>query len=371
MSAEFWRMGPTPVPMTDVGRFAREFEETGWDGLAVGEAHGLLPDPYAVLTAAAAATTRLKLGTAVAVPLRPPLLAAGAMATVQAFSGGRARFCLGRGDGAVKVLRRSPMKVADFEEYLERVCGFLRRDIVDLDGVPVSMARLDDIDPALGLPAPGIDVAATGRRTLELAARHADGIDFSVGADVDRLRRSMDEARRAATVVGRDPESLEFGAYVQVAVTDDADVSAREAIRGIVITHARFSGFEVKPTDSVAADAHADYRHAVEVMEAVYHAERGGAQRISGGKPGEIDFYPREAGSDELIDSFAIAGEATYCAKRIIEIVRLGIKRLYIGTRSVGVDLDERNAHRIATEVLPSVRAAQLNPQTVGATKWT
>ena len=97
-------------------------------------------------------------------------------------------------------------------------------------------------------------------------------------------------------------------------------------------------------------------------MEAVYHAERGGAERIPGGKPGEIDFYPREAGSDELIDSFAVAGEPAYCAQRIIEIVNVGIKRLYIGTRSVGVDLDERNANRIATEVLPSVRAAQHNP---------
>ena len=51
MSAEFWRMGATPVPCAEIGRFAREFEASGWDGLAVGEAHGLLPDPYAVLAA--------------------------------------------------------------------------------------------------------------------------------------------------------------------------------------------------------------------------------------------------------------------------------------------------------------------------------
>ena len=41
-------MGATPVPATEIGRFAREFEESGWDGLAIGEAHGLIPDPYAV-----------------------------------------------------------------------------------------------------------------------------------------------------------------------------------------------------------------------------------------------------------------------------------------------------------------------------------
>jgi 5,10-methylenetetrahydromethanopterin reductase len=101
MSAEFWRMGATPVPSAEIGRFAQEFEASGWDGLAVGEAHGLLPDPYAVLAAAASATSTLKVGTAVAVPLRDPLLAASAMATLQGLSRGRAAFSLGRGDGAM------------------------------------------------------------------------------------------------------------------------------------------------------------------------------------------------------------------------------------------------------------------------------
>ena len=85
-AAQFWRMGATPVPATEIGRLARAFEDSGWDGLALGEAHGLLPDPYVLLGVAAQATTTLKLGTSVAVPLRHPLLAAGAMATVHALA---------------------------------------------------------------------------------------------------------------------------------------------------------------------------------------------------------------------------------------------------------------------------------------------
>ena len=91
-------------------------------------------------------------------------------------------------------------------------------------------------------------------------------------------------------------------------------------------------------------------------MEAVYRDARGGVARREGGAPGEIDFYPREAGGDELIDQFAIAGPAEYCAERLQEIVDLGISRIYIGTRAVGVDLAERNAERIGREVLPLVR---------------
>ena len=34
----------------------------------------------------------------------------------------------------------------------------------------------------------------------------------------------------------------------------------------------------------------------------------------------------------------------------------LGIRRVYVGTRAVGVDLAERNAARIGREVLPLLR---------------
>ena len=354
---EFWRMGATPVPSTDIARFAREFEEDGWDGLAVGEAHGLLPDPYALLGVAAAATTTLKVGTAVAVPLRHPLLAASAMASVQTIANGRARFCLGRGDGAVKVLQQKPMPVARFDAYLRQLQGYLRREQVEIDGVPSAMTRQDDIDPSLAVEKPPVDVAATGPKTLALAAETADGVSFSVGADVERLRSSIERAHEACAAAGRDPDELELGCYVQVALTDESDTSAREAIRGLVITHARFSGFEAKPVVGVASQAHGKYRRAVETMEAVYRSPTGGVARTAGGAPGEIDFYPREAGADELIDQFAIAGPTEYCAERLREIADLGIARIYIGTRAVGVDLEERNAHRIGREVLPLVRA--------------
>jgi len=349
-------MGATPVSCTNTARFARAFEAAGWDGLAVGEAHGLLPDPYVVLALAAAATTTLKVGTAVAVPLRHPLLAAGAMATLHGVSGGRASFSIGRGDGAMKVLQRKPMPVARFEEYLRRLQGFLRREGVEIDGVVSSMSRLDDIDPSLDAGKPAVNVAATGPRTIDVAVRLADGVSFSVGADLVRLRSSIELARDACRSAGRDPDSLALGCYVQVAVTDDGDIDAREAIRGLVVTHARFSGFEATATADVGTAEHGEYRQAVEVMESVYRSARGGVTRVAGGVPGEIEFYPREAGADELIDRFAIAGSAEYCAERLRQIVELGITRVYIGTRSVGVDLAERNSERIGREVLPLVR---------------
>ena len=197
---------------------------------------------------AAAATTTLQLATAVAVPLRSPLLAASAMATLHGVTGGRTSFSIGRGDGAVKVLKRKPMRVAAVrgvpQPRFRPICA-VRTSTWTASST--SMARVYDIDPSLRMTKPLVDVAATGPRTVEVAAKTADGVSFSVGADVERLRRSVELVRETCDRIGRDFESLRLGCYLQVAVTDE-DRSAREAIRGLVVTHARFSGWEPKPS---------------------------------------------------------------------------------------------------------------------------
>jgi 5,10-methylenetetrahydromethanopterin reductase len=354
-------MGASPVPCTRIGDLARAMEAGGWDGLALGEAHALLPDPYVALALAAAATTTLKVGTAVAVPLRHPLLAADAMATVQAVADGRASFSIGRGDGAVKVLQRRPLRVAEFESYLGQLQGFLRREEVEIDGAVATMARLDAIDPGLDLPPPPVHVAATGPRMINVATRWADGVSFAVGADTDRLRDCIELARQACDAVGRDPGGLTLGCFVQAAVCDDDERDrerARDAIRGLVITHSRFSGFDGRALPGVASNDQRPIRRSLEEMEGVLRSTRGGISRRPGGAPGELDFYPSDAVDDAFVDRFGIIGSAEHCAQRLKEILNLGITRIYIGTRAVGVDLEERNTLRLGHEVLPLLRRA-------------
>jgi len=358
MTVEFWRMGATPVPSAEIGRLAREFESAGWGGLAVGEAHGLLPDPYTVLAIAASATTILRVGTAVAVPLRHPLLAASAMTTVQGIARGRARFAVGRGDGAMKVLQRKPMGVASFETYLDQLQGFLRGEEVEIDGATSSMSRLGDIDPSLAVVKPPIDVVATGPRMIEVAVRRGDAVSFAVGADLDRLRRCRELARAACRSAGRDFDALSLGCFVQVAVDDGSDRDrAREAIRGLVMTHSRFSGYEGTALADVPASDHRAIERSVDAMDRVLRSGKGGVSRTAGGSPGELDFYPPDAVTAEFIERFGVVGSAEECAQRLQEIIDLGITRIYIGTRGVGVDLDELNADRVGREVLPLLRS--------------
>jgi 5,10-methylenetetrahydromethanopterin reductase len=360
MTPEFWRMGATPVPVTEIDRVAREMEADGWDGLAVGEAHGLLPDPYVALALAATATTTLQVGTAVAVPLRHPMLAADAMATVQGVSGGRASFSLARGDGAMKVLQRKPMPVAEFEAYVRQVQGFLRGDDVEMDGAVASMARLVAIDPSLDVPKPSLNVAATGPRMIAMAARYAEGVSFAVGADPERLAQCRDLVLDTCRADGRDPEEVILGAYVQVAVCDSEAERARacDVIRGLVMTHSRFSGFEGTALPEVSGNDRRPIQRSLDAMEDVLRSSVGGTGRTDGGAPGELEFYPREAVDEAFVDRFGIVGSAEHCAGRLQEILDTGIARVYIGTRGVGIDLEETNTRRIGREVLPLMRRA-------------
>jgi len=87
------RAAETGLDITTVYDDARLVEDLGYDGLVVEETKD---DPYAVLTLAAQATTRLKLGTAVAMAFpRSPTITAMSAWTLQKLSGGR--FTLGLG----------------------------------------------------------------------------------------------------------------------------------------------------------------------------------------------------------------------------------------------------------------------------------
>ena len=84
---------------------ARLIEETGFDGIWLAEqvarGDGTSPDTLQWLTAAACATQRIELGTAVLqLPLRPPVELAQRLMTLQALSGGRFTAGVGAGSSA-------------------------------------------------------------------------------------------------------------------------------------------------------------------------------------------------------------------------------------------------------------------------------
>ena len=224
---------------------ARRAEPWGYDGMLVADSQNLNADVWVELALAAAATERLKLGPGVTnTATRHPAVTASAAATLQAESGGRAVLGLGRGDSALAQIGREPVPVAEFEAQLARIVGLLRGEEVELDdGAPSEIQWIAE-SPAPAVP---VAVAASGPQVIAAGARHAQQLDFTVGAEPDRLRWAIATAARGR----RRRERPSLGAFLDVAVDPDR-ARARDLVRGSASILARF-GAEGAPPDGLSA----------------------------------------------------------------------------------------------------------------------
>ena len=355
---EVWTSG-VGLPRSTV-RQARQAEDEGWDGIGLVDSQNLAGDPFVELAMAAGATDRLLLATAVTNPVtRHPAVAATAIATVQGESGGRAVLGIGRGDSSLAHLGLAPAPVPVFERYLERLQGYLRGEElafdVDADTDGGTLRSSSTLGMAGGptssrirwirgdAPKVPVDVAATGPRVIAVAARLADRITFAVGASAERLRWAMDVAQTARADAGLSSNLVDVGAYVPVLVHPDA-ATARQLVSGAVGSYARFSVMH----GHVAGPVGAAQRERLGAVHDAYDMRAHFTQGSPQSK--ELD--------DDLIDTFGIAGPASYCLERLQELVSLGIRRIFVMGGGLGLDRDEAQAARarFVADVLPGLR---------------
>ena len=242
---EYWLHGfPVPGRVADLAVHA---EEWGLDGLLVADSELLVGDPYIELALAAQETSRLRLGPAVTNPVtRHAAVTACALATLQIESGGRATAVIGRSDSAVFQLGLSPARSDQPRQYMVDVRSYLSGGQVPAGpGLSGTMAWY----PPYRQPPVPITMAATGPATIRLAARHADGVDLTVGADPERIRWGIGLARTAADDDGKKPA---IGAWLNFAIHPDL-ATARDLVRGSAAIFAHFES-EGPPGVLSAAD---------------------------------------------------------------------------------------------------------------------
>src|SRR5690348_7839768 len=190
---------------------AQRAQRLGWDGITLTDSQNLVGDPFVGVALAAAATERLRFATGVTnAYTRHPASLATVAATVQETSGGRFVLGIGRGDTALFHLGRKPMPVDAFAENVTALQTYLARGTVDCNGHP---SRLHWLDRAAQPKVP-LDVATSGPRMIEFAARLAERVTLAVGADPERIAWALDLARKAAADAGRNANDISFGAYV-------------------------------------------------------------------------------------------------------------------------------------------------------------
>ncbi len=207
-----------PWAWPDLAGLAREGEARGYAAVFLPEITGR--DAFAALTALAAETRLLSLGTGV-VPMgsRHPLLTAMGAATVDERSGGRAILGLGTGPATPGALDR-----------LREQVGVLRRLF---DGGSATWEGRDlRLAAPMARPVP-VWIAALGPRAVRLAGEIADGMLLN-WCTPERVAEAASAAREAAEAAGRDPGELTVAVYVRanLAESPDAAVAALRPAAG-------------------------------------------------------------------------------------------------------------------------------------------
>ena len=311
-----------PNPAGSAG-MAQLVEGLGFRSLVFADTQCLTPDVWGQLMLAASATERIQLGTGVTNPVsRDPAVTASAALGLQVASGGRVVLGIGRGDSSMAKIGKRPASPEDFDLYLERLRGYLKGESVLREGHPSQLEWLEGLD----VPTVPIEVAATGPKVIDIAARRADQVCFAVGADPERLAECIDRARRAAIDANRDPEALRFGAYLNCVIHPDPAV-AREAIRGGLSVFAHFSGFQGMEIESLPEGARAAAQHLRKNYDMAHHGAAAGdhAQAL------EADFIHR----------FGIAGPAEEALRRFQQVAEVGIDfvRVVPGSRDMPAEV--------------------------------
>lgn len=340
-------------------RTAREAEEAGWAGLCVVDSQNLSGDAFVALAMAATTTERLGLATAVGNGVtRVAAVNAAAALSVDAVSGGRMVFGIGRGDSALAHLGRAPGRVAQFEAHLRQVQAYLRGEEVPFDEIEIADTVAPPVDELELASGPGasriawvptdrkvpVEVAASGPRMISIAALHAERVMFALGASPERIAWGIDVARTARREAGLDPDGVRFGAYVNCVCHRDVD-TARDLIKGAVSIFARFSVLHGKTLGPLSASA----KESLETLHRAY--DMGSHSRNESRQAAVL--------TPEFIDEFGIVGPPDRCLARFAELSALGLDKVVIAAQfQLGETPEGWAAQELMVgEVLPAATA--------------
>ncbi|MBT5773448.1 MAG: LLM class flavin-dependent oxidoreductase [Dehalococcoidia bacterium] len=169
-----WNFSSAPSFALDV----KAGEEAGWDLALIPSSPLLLADPYIMLTFAARGTNQIGLGPFVETPvLRHPAVLASSIATLDELAPERALLTLGSGDTAVRLLGKEPATVAELEAATNLTRQLLAGD--EMNSGTREAARMEHARPV------PVWVAAGGLKTLRMAGRAADVVDFLTEEAID------------------------------------------------------------------------------------------------------------------------------------------------------------------------------------------
>jgi probable F420-dependent oxidoreductase len=218
---------------------AERAEALGFDSVWVGDSITARPrhEPLTLLSAVAARTKQVELGTAVLLPaLRNPVVLAHGIATLDQISHGRFILGVGIASDVPNIRAEFVACGVPFEKRVGRMLEGLRLCRELWSGKPVTwngrwVMENVTLGPAPHRPGgPPIWIGGMVRASLERVGRLYDGW-FPNSPDPEVWRKQWGEIRDIAREAGRDPEQLTGAVYLTLTIDEDK-ARAEQRING-------------------------------------------------------------------------------------------------------------------------------------------
>ena len=216
------------LPLNAIPELAQLAEKHGFDCAWGGEANN--KDPTVMLSAIAAVTKRLKVGSAVYHILgRTPVTLALQAVGLDELSSGRFRLGIGSSNPTIGKWHGQTMDhpLGRVEEYMDIVRAAMRGEKLNFTGKYFTAQNFKMAFKPSGRVIP-VYLAAFGPKMSYLAGRISDGVLINM-ANPAEIRRIAGEVRQGARETGRNPNSIEIICKIRCSIAQNY-ATARDAL---------------------------------------------------------------------------------------------------------------------------------------------
>ncbi len=344
--------------------FIKELEDLGYDAAWVPDSQMIWSDCYSVMALAAANTSRIKIGTGVAIPgTRIAPTSAAAILSINTIAPGRVFWGVGTGHTAMRVMGQDPMPIKEFREYLRVMRALLDGEEVDYTYRDKTTAikwghhgegfrNLEDRVP--------IYVAANAPMALRTAGKVADGLIAVFNEKPDILSYHMDYVRKGAEKAGRSlPDDFHTVSLTNAVVlrpgeklTDDRVIDDASSW-AIAALHFVYEIWQFRQDDSVVPD----YMKGIweEYLDHVSDMDVPREKLHQVLHTGHCSFCPpseRRFITPEMITGAGMAGTPEELAEQVRAAEAAGLKEISL---IPGIDSARETARDFMEKVVPLV----------------
>jgi probable F420-dependent oxidoreductase len=308
----------TDPPASRVVELARQAETLGFEYGWTFDSHVLWQEPFVIYSQMLAATKRMMVGPMVTNPgTRDWTVLASLFATLNDMYGPRTVCGIGRGDSAMRVIGKKPLKLATLSESMKVIKGLAEGEEVTYNGTQQQFPWL--AEPINGQPKGKLDMlmAAYGPKALHLCGTETDGLIIQL-ADLQLTEWMINAVKTAASDAGRNPDDVQIVVAAPAYVGTDIEHQRNQCrwFGGMVGNHVADLVGRYGGDGSAVPQALTDYIK-----------EREGYDYSGHGKAGHdhTDFVP-----DDIIDRFCLLGPEEAHIEKLEALRDLGVDQFSV-----------------------------------------